>query len=93
MDDLIRSFAEPVGGWAGRGMDDGQPPDLQADYAACMTALLVEALGGTVTISRSELRSIPERFLLLVRQDDEVLQLETRSLASGSPESGGIPGR
>ena len=85
MDDLIRSFAEPVGAWAGRGMDDGKPPDLQDDYAARMTALLVEALGGTITISRSELRAIPEQFLLLVRQDEEVLQLETRRLATGSP--------
>jgi hypothetical protein len=88
MDDVVRAFTEPAGAWGGKGIDDRQPPDLATDYAARLVALLVESVGGTVTVSPSQLRSVPQRLLLLIREGEDVLELETRPLPGASDQPG-----
>jgi hypothetical protein len=80
MDEFVAAFTEPVGVYGGKGLDDREPPDLSTDYAARLVALLVEDLGGTVAIPRPDLRAVPDRLVLLVREGEEMLELQTRPL-------------
>jgi hypothetical protein len=89
MDELLQAFIEPAA-WGGKGIDDREPPELATEYAARLVAVLVEGLGGTVTVTPSQLRSVPERLLLLIRQGEDVLEFETRPLAQASDPPGDI---
>jgi hypothetical protein len=80
MDELIRVFSESA-----QHVDksiDHQPPDLTSDHAARLVALLVEGLGGSVTVTRKQLRDVSERCLLLVIENEGELRLDTRYLES-----------
>ena len=85
MDDLIRAFAGPVGAWGGKGLDDREPPDLATDPMARLVAVLVEAAGGTVPLTRADLEAARDRLMLVVRKAEDALVLETRHLAEDTP--------
>ena len=78
MDDLIRAFIDPAGAWGGKGLDDREPPDLRTAASARLVALLVEALGGTFTVTRSDLHALADDALLVILEGEDMLQLETR---------------
>ena len=81
MDDLISGFVEPTGAWGARDMVNRTPPDLDADYAARLISVLVEKLGGQVTVTRPDLQAVRDRAILLVREGADILELETRRLS------------
>ena len=92
MDGFVERFMNPVGAWGGKGLDDRTPPDLEQDYAARLLAVVVEILGGQVTVTRSQLQSAPDQLLLLVWEGEDRLEFQTRHLEStGRPSD--IPER
>jgi hypothetical protein len=87
MDDIVKQFLGP-GAWGGRAVVEHQPPDLDADAGARLVALLVETGGGQFEVKREDLRFVSTRLLLLIRETEDSLVLETRELASdASPDT------
>jgi hypothetical protein len=88
MDDIVKQFLEP-GAWGGRAEFEKEPPDLDADAAARLVALVVETGGGQIVVKREDLRSVSTRLLLLIRETEDSLVLETRDLAQVTlPDTG-----
>lgn len=64
-----------------------EPPDLTLDYAGRVIALLVERLGGQITLEAAELDSVANRLMLLPRVDEPrtegqpTIHMEVRRLA------------
>jgi len=86
MEERVRAFTG-----AGAPLDkttDWQPPDMMDDYMARLLALVVERLGGQATITRDEVREVPGRLMVLVREIDDSLIVETRRLATEPTASG-----
>jgi len=79
MNDIVEQFLGP-GAWSGRAVVEHQPPDLAADAAARLVAFLVETGGGQIAVQREDLQSVPPRLLLLVRETEDSIVLETRRL-------------
>ena len=82
MDDIVEQFLLP-GAWGGRAEVEHQPPDLDADAGARLVAHLVDISGGQIVVKREHLRAVSTGLLLLVRETEDSLVLETRWLASG----------
>jgi hypothetical protein len=82
MDDLMRTIMDERTRWGPPDrVLDHQLPDLAADYAARVIALVLERIGGNAQFSQQELDDVPNRLLLLVRSTGDGVELETRRLA------------
>ena len=81
MDDIVKQFLGP-NAWGGRAEVEHEPPDLDADAGARLVALLVDISGGQIAVTREDLRSVSTGLLLLMRETEDSLVLETRRLAS-----------
>jgi len=80
MDDIVEQFLKP-GAWGGRAVVEHEPPDLGADAGARLVALLVETSGGQIAVKREDLRSVSTNLLLLMRETEDSLVLDTRRVS------------
>ena len=64
----------------GKGLDDRESPDLATDPTARLIAILVEGADGTVSFTRGDVQAVSDRLMLVIRESEDTLLLETRHL-------------
>lgn len=79
MDDLIRqAVAWP---WTDSKPHDHVPPDLTDDYAGRVIALLIERLGGSVSLAAEQIRDVADRLIVVPVESEDGLEFQVRALA------------